>query len=154
MSIKESGKKFGRKDFSKETRNIYHRQHMKIAEDEGIMKRFIDMFSHDYFGLEKDYFKGKRVLDSGCGDTGYLTIAMSKLGSTDLHGMDLDHEYMPVMLSIEEKFMRKLFDENKIKNVKRLRRFVKRRNIQKYLTPLHYENDHPISKIFVWVRNR
>ena len=54
---------------------------------------------------------------------------------------------VPVRLSIEEEFIQKLFDENKIKNVKRLRRFVKRRNIRKFLSPLHYEIDHPISKI-------
>ena len=39
------------------TREIYHKQHKRIVEDDKSMKRFIKMFSNQYFGLERKFFK-------------------------------------------------------------------------------------------------
>ena len=86
-------------DYSEKTRAIYHKQHIRIAEDEKAMNRFIGMFSNEYFGLGDDYFKGKKILDAGCGDTAKVMIAMHKLGATDIHGIDLGEEFIPVATS-------------------------------------------------------
>jgi 2-polyprenyl-3-methyl-5-hydroxy-6-metoxy-1,4-benzoquinol methylase len=63
-------------DFSEETRAVYHKQHIRVAKNDKIMKRFINMFSTEYFGISKDYFKGKKVLDAGCGNTAKVIIAL------------------------------------------------------------------------------
>jgi len=92
------------KDFSKETRDVYHAQHTKIAEDGKTMKRFISMFDTEYFGLDEKYFEGKRVLDAGCGDTAKLIIKLHKLGSRELYGCDLGTEFIPVATKTLEKY--------------------------------------------------
>lgn len=84
------------KDYSEQTRQIYHKQHMRIANDDVAMQRFISMFSTEYFGLERHYFEGKKVLDAGCGDTGKVIIALANMGASDLHGVDLGDDFIPV----------------------------------------------------------
>lgn len=89
-------------DFSQETREVYHKQHLRVAQDERAMQRFISMFSTDYFGLESNYFQGKCVLDAGCGNTGKLMIALSRFGAIDMHGLELGDEFkQPTMESLE-----------------------------------------------------
>ncbi len=286
-------------DYSEETRAVYHKQHIRIAEDKRAMQRFIGMFSTDYFGLGDDYFKGKRILEAGCGNTAKVMIALNRFGAADLHGIETGDEFFPVAkssleeydvslesvtlksaslldipyennyfdfvvchgallhlnnlsevetafselvrvtkpeghlytvyctigglfedaifpairkyyrendvfkrfmdnvspedfhniidlimkglekydgekinlsalknlfdvdfsvflqnftqapvrLSISEEFIRKLYSDNGLNNVRRLRRYVKRKNIRKFFAPLHYEVDHPVSKM-------
>jgi len=83
-------------DYSEETRAVYHKQHLRIAKDKRAMKRFIGMFSNEYFGLSHDYFKGRKILDAGCGDTAKVMIGLYKLGARDIHGIDLGEEFIPV----------------------------------------------------------
>lgn len=83
------------KDYAEETRKIYHEQHNKVANDEIAMNRFINMFSHEYFGVDKDFFKDKKVLDAGCGNTGKVIIAMHRLGAKSIDGFDLGEEFIP-----------------------------------------------------------
>ena len=82
------------KDLSKNVREIYHKQHRRRVNDKVSMERFINIYSTDYFKLPKNYFKGKRVLDAGCGSTGYLIIALHRMGSTDIHGIDLGTDFI------------------------------------------------------------
>lgn len=90
-------------DFSKETREVYHKQHMRIADDAKAMKRFINMFSKDYFGLGDEYFRDKRILDAGCGDTAKLMIALNGFGATDLHGLELGTDFISIAQQSLEK---------------------------------------------------
>lgn len=83
-------------DYSELTRSIYHKQHTAIAQNQAAMDRFIKMFSHEYFGVEKDFFTDKKVLDAGCGDTAKVIIAMYRLGARDIHGFDLGTDFIPV----------------------------------------------------------
>ena len=83
-------------DFSEETRAIYHKQHERIANDDVAMQRFLGMFSSDYFGVPEDFFVGKKVLDAGCGDTAKVLISMARLGATDIYGVDLGTDFIPV----------------------------------------------------------
>lgn len=82
-------------DLSHETRAIYHAQHSRIANDERAMLRFINMFSEKYFGLPDGWFKGKSVIDAGCGSTGKVLIALNNMGASEIHGFDLDSDFMP-----------------------------------------------------------
>lgn len=86
----------GTKDYSEQTRAIYHQQHSRIAADRVTMERFVGMFSTEYFGVPEDFFVGKRCLDAGCGDTAKLLISLYQMGARDLHGMDLGDEFIPV----------------------------------------------------------
>lgn len=80
-------------DHHAETRRIYHAQHLRVAADAVAMDRFIGMFSPDYFGLSDDWFHGRRILDVGCGSTGKLLIALSRMGAV-VNGIDVGHEYV------------------------------------------------------------
>ena len=53
----------------------------------------------------------------------------------------------PVRLSVSEDFIKRLYSSNGLKEVRRLRRYVKRKNIRKFFAPLHYEVENPISKL-------
>ena len=99
MSIKLSSKndKALTEDHSHLTREIYHKQHKRIVEDDKSMKRFIKMFSNQYFGLERKFFKNAKILDAGCGDTGKLLIAVNRLGANEMHGFDLGTSFIPVL---------------------------------------------------------
>lgn len=84
-------------DYSELTREIYHKQHMLIANDLKAMDRFINMFTPEYFGVNKNFFRGgRKILDAGCGDTAKVIIAMHRLGSRDITGFDLGNEFIPV----------------------------------------------------------
>jgi SAM-dependent methyltransferase len=83
------------KDYSHETRAIYHAQHSRIADDERAMNRFISMFSEEYFNLPKGWFADKSIVDAGCGSTGKVLIALHRMGATNLHGFDLDTDFIP-----------------------------------------------------------
>lgn len=43
-------------DVSRLTRSIYHKQHMRIVNDQRAMNRFLNMFTTEYFGLGNDFF--------------------------------------------------------------------------------------------------
>lgn len=83
-------------DHSEETREVYHKQHIRVVNDQKAMKRFINMFSTDYFGVKRDFFKGKKILDAGCGDTAKLIIALYKMGARDLNGLELGTDFIPI----------------------------------------------------------
>jgi len=80
---------------NEETRKIYHEQHKRVAGDEIAMRRFMSMLDTDYFNVEADFFKGKKVLDAGCGDTAKLSIKFAKLGATVV-GCDLGEDFIPI----------------------------------------------------------
>lgn len=79
---------------AEETRDIYLKQHTLVSEDDVAMKRFINMFSDEYFGFEPGYLQGKKVLDAGCGNTSKLMIALNHLGASDISGVDLGEEFI------------------------------------------------------------
>jgi SAM-dependent methyltransferase len=82
-------------DYSHETRAIYHEQHSRVAQDDRAMARFISMFSEDYFGLPQGWFRDKWVVDAGCGSTAKVLIALHRMGAREIHGFDLDTDFIP-----------------------------------------------------------
>lgn len=83
-------------NINKQTRLVYHGQHKRIVSNQQAMSRFLNMIQEDYFGLQDGYFKGKRILDAGCGDTAKLLIRFSQFGATDLTGLDLGADFIAV----------------------------------------------------------
>ena len=91
-------KKLDRQKFIKTSeivRKIYQEQHKKKVNTDGALDRFIKIYSTKFFKLPKNYFRDKRVLDAGCGSTGYFLIAINKIGCKDIHGIDLGKKFIP-----------------------------------------------------------
>jgi SAM-dependent methyltransferase len=81
-------------DLHTQTRAVYHDQHERVANDPATMERFIDMFSAEYFGLERPFWEGAKAIDVGCGNTGKMLIALHKLGVRDITGTDLGEDFI------------------------------------------------------------
>lgn len=77
----------------KKTREIYDEQHKRILNNEKTMKRFLNMIQEPYFGLEPNYFKGKKIIDVGCGNTAKLLIRFHDFGCSDLVGLELGSDF-------------------------------------------------------------
>ncbi len=73
------------KNVSKDVRKIYHKQHTRRVNDKKSIDRFIKIYSTEFFKIPKKFFVNKKVLDAGCGSTGYFIIAINKLGAKDIH---------------------------------------------------------------------
>ena len=79
-----------------ETRNIYHKQHTRMVNDKTTMDRLHNMMSEEFFGLEKDFFVGKKVLDAGCGSTARNSIAFYEFGCRDITALDIGDEWKEI----------------------------------------------------------
>lgn len=91
-------------DFSKETRSAYLKQHSRIADNSVAMSRFLKSFNTEYLGLDKDYFRNKKFLDAGCGNTGQLFINCHNMGCTDMTGLDLGVEFIEETKKVLKKY--------------------------------------------------
>ena len=63
------------------TRDIYHKQHTRIVNDDKSMNRIRMLYPEEYFGLDKNWFNGKNIADVGCGDMIILSIRMAEFGA-------------------------------------------------------------------------
>ena len=77
-----------------ETRKIYHKQHTRIINDETTIERIRNIYPEEYFGLGKNWFKGKSAFDAGCGDMIVLSIRMAEFGCANIKSMDIGKEWM------------------------------------------------------------
>jgi ubiquinone/menaquinone biosynthesis C-methylase UbiE len=75
------------------TRSVYHQQHIRQGEDEVTRNRLMTITSEEFFQVEPDFFKGKKVLDAGCGSIARNAIAFYQMGSRDVTAMDLGEEW-------------------------------------------------------------
>lgn len=80
---------------NEKTRQIYHEQHKRVAENQIAMDRFMSMIEPDYFGVDKNFFFNKKLLDAGCGDTAKLSIKFTILGAK-VTGVDLGEDFIPI----------------------------------------------------------
>jgi ubiquinone/menaquinone biosynthesis C-methylase UbiE len=53
----------------------------------------------------------------------------------------------PVRLAIPEGWVREQYARHGFEDVRRLKRYVKRTNIRKYEAPLHFDREHPVSRL-------
>jgi len=97
---------FSTDELHNKTRDIYSKQHKRVANDKTTFKRFLDMIQEEYFNLPKDYFKGKRVVDVGCGNYGKFLIRFHDFGCIDLTGVELGEDF--------KKGLRPILDDHSI----------------------------------------
>ena len=80
------------------TKQIYTSQHLNfsIGKDKSIFNRFLNHVKQpSYYGLTKNFFKGKSVLDVGCGNTGFIEVAMYLLGVSNIACVDIGKSWIP-----------------------------------------------------------
>jgi len=81
-------------DIEIKTKKIYVEQHKNFLKDETIFNRHLaaaqDLLTYD---LPADFFVGKRILDAGCGNTGYFQVAMFNLGAKHVTCLDIGDEW-------------------------------------------------------------
>jgi hypothetical protein len=64
------------------TKEIYIEQHKTFTKDESIFNRFLEVaLDPATYDLPINWFNGKTILESGCGNTGYIQVAMYRLGA-------------------------------------------------------------------------
>jgi SAM-dependent methyltransferase len=82
------------------TKAIYIEQHKAYVRDPSIFERFYRVASDpSSYGLEGEYFRGKTVIDVGCGNTAYFQKAMFDLGATHVTCVDIGTGWMPELQS-------------------------------------------------------
>ena len=78
------------------TKAVYIEQHKNYIKDESIFNRFLNVASDpSSYDLPLAWFKGKNVLDAGCGNTGFMEVAMYRLGVRKITCLDLGKEWIP-----------------------------------------------------------
>ena len=88
-------------EIEKRTKDIYINQHKKYGIDVSIFQRH---FNHaadpKSYDLQVDFFKGKHVLDAGCGNSGYFQVAMHALGARKVTCLDIGTDWQPELKKI------------------------------------------------------
>jgi len=82
------------KNLEQETRKVFDSHHREQAEDNKLFNRLTSLISTEYFGVPKDYFKDKVILDMGCGSNANATYAFLELGAKFVVASDLGKEWM------------------------------------------------------------
>ena len=81
-------------DIEIKTKAIYVEQHKNYYNDSTIFNRHLaaaqDLATYD---LPENFFKGKSVLDAGCGNSGYFQLAMFNLGAKKVTCLDIGEEW-------------------------------------------------------------
>jgi ubiquinone/menaquinone biosynthesis C-methylase UbiE len=81
-----------------ETKKVYIEQHKNFLRDETIFNRHLAVAENpNTYDLPKSFFSGKKVLDAGCGNSGYFEVAMYKLGVDSVTCMDIGNEWQEQM---------------------------------------------------------
>jgi len=98
MALKNTPPLTDTKNFTateKKTKAIYIEQHKAYLKDKSIFDRFYGVAVNPLtYGVGESFFKGKHVLDVGCGNTAYFQKAMFDLGASHITCVDIGHEWM------------------------------------------------------------
>ena len=113
-------------------------------QDNPDFRSFIDTISPSVFettlaliGDEMKAHTGEIIPPSG----------LNALFDTDLCVTIQNIIQAPVRLKVEERFILNHYTENGFTEIRRLQRYVKRKNIRKYAAPLHYNIHNDVSKL-------
>ena len=60
--------------------------------------------SLDTYDVPEDFFKGKKVLDAGCGNTGYFQLAMYNLGADHVTCLAIGDEWQDELARVMKKW--------------------------------------------------
>jgi hypothetical protein len=107
-------------------------------------KVLVDNISPDTFG---DLFE---FINRELSDKNQLGVSMTFI--KDMFDVDFCTTLQnliqaPVRLALSPEFFNTQFTKHGFSAPVRLRRYVMRENIRKYLAPLHFQKDHPVAKI-------
>lgn len=92
-------------DVELRTKEIYIEQHKNFTKDETIFNRFLEVaVDPATYDLPASWFKGKRVLDVGCGNTGYMQVAMHRLGAKSITCVDIGDGWIPELVKVTTQF--------------------------------------------------
>jgi ubiquinone/menaquinone biosynthesis C-methylase UbiE len=94
----------------KQTRDIYQAQHERISNDPAAFQRNLSMYNPETFGVDEAWFKGKEVLDAGCGNVGAVLIRFAELGAKKLYGCDVGSDFIA---KLTENMLRAGIDESR-----------------------------------------
>jgi 2-polyprenyl-3-methyl-5-hydroxy-6-metoxy-1,4-benzoquinol methylase len=78
------------------TRRVFDAHHREQVENSDTYRRLVSLVSPEYFQLPPDWFKGKQVLDAGCGSNANASRAFLELGAAHVHSVDLGSDWMDV----------------------------------------------------------
>ena len=81
-------------DISGLTRKVYESQHEMYATDEDAYQRLYDIYNNASWPISKEWFKGKKALDAGCGNAGYLILWLFHQGIANVYGIDIGNEWI------------------------------------------------------------
>lgn len=79
------------------TRDIYEKQHKRIADDDSVFTRIARSYTAEKFGIDPAWFKGKVALDGGCGNIGALIVKLAELGCSKVHACDIGTSWIPIL---------------------------------------------------------
>lgn len=91
-------------DLHDKTRDVYEKQHSRMANDKKAFNRFLNMVQEEYFELPKNYFRGKKIIDVGCGNYGKMIIRFHDFGCTDITGLELGEHFKEELVPILNKY--------------------------------------------------
>lgn len=85
----------------RKTKEIYIEQHKNYLKDSSIFKRHLESAQHlDTYDVPAEFFKGKTILDAGCGNSGYFQVAMYNLGAKHVTCLDIGEDWKPELAKI------------------------------------------------------
>lgn len=76
------------------SRRIFDAHHREQGRDDRIYERLVSLVSPAYFGFADDFFRGRTVLDVGCGSNANASVAFLRLGAAHVHSVDLGEDWM------------------------------------------------------------
>lgn len=92
-------------DVELRTKEIYIEQHKNFTKDQTIFNRFLEVaMSPATYDLPEGWFQGKNVLDVGCGNTGYMQVAMHRLGAKSITCVDIGDDWIPELVKVTTQF--------------------------------------------------
>jgi len=78
------------------TKELYIEQHKAYFRDRSIFDRFYRVaMEPSSYGVGAEFFRGKTIIDVGCGNTAYFQKAMVDLGAAHITCVDIDDDWMP-----------------------------------------------------------
>lgn len=92
------------KDIEKKTREIFHDIQINQGNDPFTYDRLTSSYSHEYFNVDKNFFRNKICLDAGCGSNAHGTKSLLEMGAKKVHAFDLDESIIDTVPKFLENF--------------------------------------------------
>jgi hypothetical protein len=107
-------------------------------------KELIDNINPEFFKKLFEFINNEAVKHT---ETSLNIESASQLFDTDLCVFIQNVTQAPVRLQISPEFVCQQYNKYNFINLRRLKRYVKRQNIRQFFAPLHYNHEHPVSKL-------